>query len=174
MVQNSPLAAMPGLKSWIGLVPTGPWKMSNQRKPNVALKMAPVERDVLADHEPVVHVPGEVALLAGPDTLDLGDTDEAVEVGDRAALAGPGAEHVEHLGPGAERLEAARYRPRAPGAACCQGRTSRGHLRSEDADGAEAHASQQATPAHGVPVPRGDRAHGQRTAGDGRRAATAS
>ena len=54
------------------------------------VEMVPVERDVLAGHEPVVHVPGEVALLAGPDTLDLGNTDEAVEVGDRAASPVPG------------------------------------------------------------------------------------
>jgi hypothetical protein len=51
----------------------------------------PVQRDVLPGDEPVVDVEGQVGVGTGAGAGDVGDPDEAVEIGDRVRLAGPGA-----------------------------------------------------------------------------------
>ena len=61
------------------------------------------------------------------------DADEAVEIGDRVRLAGPGREHVEYLGVGrGERLDAAGDRPRVAGAPRGERRARPGDLGTEE------------------------------------------
>ena len=54
------------------------------------VEVPPVQRDVLPGDEPVVDVEAQAGVGTGADALDVGNADEAVEIGDRVRLAGPG------------------------------------------------------------------------------------
>src|SRR5690348_7146188 len=57
----------------------------------------PVERDVLPGDEPVIDVEAQAGVGTGAGAGDVGNADEAVEIGDRVRLTLAGREYVEHL-----------------------------------------------------------------------------
>jgi hypothetical protein len=134
--------------------------MSNQRKPNVELKCRPSS----ATYSPVMNRLStsklRPALAAGAGAGDVGDADEAVEIGDRVRFTGAGLEHVEHLGARAEELGTARDRPRIPGPPRRERRARPGHLGPEDPDCSQACPGEKPAAARPMPVARLERANG--------------
>jgi hypothetical protein len=135
--------------------------MSNQRKPNVALKCCPLS----AMYSPVMNRLATSKLRpvfgAGTGAGDVGDTSEAVEIGDRARLASAREKHVEHLGARAERLDTARDMPRLSGLPRRQRRARAEHLRTEEPSGAHPRpGGQKLAAARRMPVARLKRANG--------------
>ena len=62
--------------------------------------------------KPVVDLEAQTGVVAGAGAVDLGNAYEAVAIGDRVQFAGARREQVKHLDARAERLDAARDRPR--------------------------------------------------------------
>jgi len=129
--------------------------MSNQRKPNVALKCRPSSAMYSPVMKPVVDVEGQVGVAAGAGALDVGHAGEAVEIGDRVRFAGAGREHVEHFGARAERLDAAGDRPRVACAARGKRRGRPGDLSTYESRGAQPRSGdEELAAARRMPVPR--------------------